>query len=140
MTYEYKSRSKWSDEEDIHGKIDMDCGFSCDFSKPVEFGGKSGMLNPEDAFTASLAMCFSITFKSMVEKMRLEIDNFTLDTKGILEDTDDGSEITKIYLYPQIESKEDEERIERALDLAKDNCLISSSMKSEVIIEPDISG
>ncbi len=114
----------------------MDCGFSCSFDKPIEFGGSEDVLNPEDAFVGSLAMCFSITFQEMAEKMRLDIDGFTLETEGILEDVDDGTMFTKIYLRPEIVSSENEDRIKRALDLAEDNCLISKSMKSELIIEP----
>ena len=138
MSWNYKSITKWSDKESTHSTIDMDCGYSCSFHKPVEFGGEEEMLNPEDAFVGSLAMCFSITFKEMCDKMRLDIDDFVLETEGILEEEDDGKRFTRIYLRPEITSEESEKKIKRALQLAKDNCLIANSMNSEIIVEEKI--
>ncbi|MFW5898456.1 MAG: OsmC family protein [Candidatus Saliniplasma sp.] len=139
MTHEYTSIVQWSDKEDEHGSISMDCGYACGFNKPVEFGGADGMMNPEDAFVGSLAMCYSITFESTLEKMRIEVVDFELKTKGFLEDTDEGSMITKIDLIPIVELKNEEDRkkVERALELAKENCLISKSMKSEIVLKPE---
>lgn len=139
MSWNYKSVTKWSDDEGTHSTIDMDCGYSCSFHKPIEFGGKEEMLNPEDAFVGSLAMCFSITFKEMCDKMRLDIDDFVLETEGILEEVDDSKKFTKIYLRPEIKSEEPEKKIKRAIKLAEDNCLIANSMDSEIIVEEKIS-
>lgn len=138
MPYEYKSITRWSDEEDTHGTIDMDCGYSCSFHKPIEFGGAEGVLNPEDAFVGSLAMCFSITFKEMAKKMRVEIDDFELGTNGILEEVEGGKMFTKIILKPKIVTDAPEQKIKRALELTEKNCLIARSMKSDIIIEEDI--
>ncbi len=140
MAHEYISIVNWSDEEDAHGTISMDCGYTCDFHKPVEFGGTEGLMNPEDAFVASLAMCYSITLRSTLEKMRSELEGFELETKGTLEDTDQGSMITTIDLIPKVKLKnrEDRKKVERALKLAKKNCLISRSMKSEIRLKPEI--
>ncbi len=140
MAHEYTSIVRWSEDEDEHGTITMDCGYACGFHKPVEFGGKEGMMNPEDAFVGSLAMCYSITLRSTLEKMRLELADFRLETKGILEDTEEGSKITRIDLIPKVKlkDKEDRNKVERALELAKKNCLISKSMDSEIKLKPDI--
>ncbi len=138
MSWNYKSTTRWTDEEGKHSEMEMESGYSCSFHKPSEFGGKDGMLNPEDAFVGSLAMCFSITFKEMCDKMRLDIDDFELETEGILEEVDDGKKFTEIYLRPEIKSKESEKKIKRAIQLAKDNCLIANSMNSEIIVEEEI--
>ncbi|MEF8874074.1 MAG: OsmC family protein [Candidatus Thermoplasmatota archaeon] len=140
MTHEYTSIVDWSDEEDAHGTINMDCGYSCAFHKPVEFGGTEGLMNPEDAFVGSLAMCYSITLRSTLEKMKLELEDFELETTGVLEDTDNGSMITKIDLIPRVKlkSEDDRKKVERALKLAKKNCLISQSMSSEISLKPEI--
>ncbi len=138
MAHEYRSKIKWSDKEETHGTIEMDCGFTCSFHKPLEFGGTDNIINPEDAFVGSLAMCFSITFKEIAKKMRLDIDDFELDTTGILEEVNGGKMFTKIYLKPDINTNEPENKINRAIQLAEKNCLIARSMKSEIIIEADI--
>jgi len=138
MSWNYKSTTKWTDEEGIHSKMEMESGYSCSFHKPSEFGGIDGLLNPEDAFVGSLAMCFSITFKEMCDKMRLNIENFELETDGLLEELDDGKKFTRIYLRPVIESDDSEKKIKRAIQLAKDNCLIAKSMNCEIIVEEKI--
>ncbi len=139
MAHEYTNFISWDDEEKKHGSISMDCGFSCDFHKPVEFGGEEGLMNPEDAFVGSLAMCYSITFRSTVEKMRLDISDFQLETEGLLEEVDGESMISKIFVRPRFKiSEEKKDKVERALELAKENCLISKSIKSEVILKPEI--
>ncbi|MFO7992416.1 MAG: OsmC family protein [Thermoplasmata archaeon] len=138
MVHKYRSTTKWSDEEDVHATMDMDSGFSCKFHKPAEFGGVDGLLNPEDAFVGSLAMCYSITFQEIADKMRLDIDDFELTTVGILEETDEGRLFTTIRLEPVITSDESEKKILRAVDLVEDHCLISRSMKSKMEIRPKI--
>ena len=140
MSQEYTSIVNWSEKENEHGNITMDCGYACGFHKPVEFGGEEGMMNPEDAFVGSLAMCYSITLRSTLEKMRLELKDFELITKGLLKDTDEGSKITKITLKPKVKLKNEEDRnkVERALKLAKKNCLISKSMSSEIELKPEV--
>ncbi|MEF8832384.1 MAG: OsmC family protein [Candidatus Thermoplasmatota archaeon] len=140
MTHEYKSVVHWSEEENEHGNISMDCGYACGFNKPVEFGGTEGTMNPEDAFVGSLAMCYSITLESTLEKMRLELEDFELETIGVLEETEEGNKITKIDLIPKVKLKneEDKDKVERALKLAKDNCLISKSISSEIKLKPEI--
>lgn len=138
MVHKYRSTTKWSDEDDVHGTIDMDCGISYPFHKPAEFGGVDGLLNPEDAFVASLAMCFSITFQEITDKMRLDIEDFELTTVGILEETDEGKIFTKIRLEPVITSEDNDKKILRAVDLVEDNCLISRNIKSELEIKTKI--
>ncbi len=138
MSWKYRSTTTWLDEEGKHGKINMDSGHSIEFHKPSEFGGVDGVMNPEDAFVASLAMCFSITFEEITNKMRMDIDGFELETEGILEEGDDGKEFTRIILRPRIKTDEPENKVQRAVDLAKKNCLIARSMRSEIVMEPEI--
>lgn len=136
MTHEFTSTVRWTDGADSHGEINMDNGFEDIFHKPAEFGGTDGVLNPENAFIGSLAMCYSITFKSIAEKMRLDVNDFTLVTEGVMEEKDGGSEITEIVLTPSFTLKNgDKEKGEKAAKLAKENCVISRSMRSEVILE-----
>ncbi len=138
MTYQYTSKIRWTPEDEYHGTISTEKGFTSTFDKPSEFGGKDGTLNPEDAFVASLAMCYSITVKEICDKMRLEVDDFSLTAKGIIEDGEEGKVFTKVYIYPSIKIDCPDKKTLRALELAKDNCLISRSLKTDIIIEPKI--
>lgn len=136
MTYSYISTIRWSQKEGVHGEMELDRGPSFDFHKPSEFGGRDGFMNPEDAFVGSVAMCYSITVEEMCIKMRLNIDHFELKTVGILEEVDGKNMITKIILRPEIRSLEKPAKIKRALELAKENCLIARSLTSEIKLEP----
>ena len=137
MSYEYTSRIEWTKESEYHGMIETDKGFSSTFDKPSEFGGKDGTLNPEDAFVASLAMCYSITFKEVCDKMRIDIEEFSLDSVGVIEEMDTGKAFTKVILKPRVKT-DHKDKSERALRLAKENCLISKSLNIEIIVEPEI--
>lgn len=136
MSHSYVSTIRWSKDEDVHGTFELDCGYSCAFHKPLEFGGRDGVMNPEDAFVGSVAMCYSITFHEIAHKMRLNIDDFQLKTEGILEEVDGERMISKIILSPHIISSEDKKKLLRAVELTKDNCLIARSVRSEMILEP----
>ncbi len=138
MVHSYISRIRWSDDEEVHGTMELDCGYSCSFHKPVEFGGREGVMNPEDAFVGSVAMCYSITFKEVCKKMRLNILDFELETEGVLEEVDGKRMISKIILSPHVTSTDAIKKVERAVDLAKDNCLIARSVRSEMILEPNL--
>ncbi len=138
MSHQYVSKIRWTPDDEYHGTVSTEKGFKSTFDKPLEFGGKDGTLNPEDGYVASLAMCYSITVKEICDKMRLEVEEFSLTAKGIIEDTENGKTITKIYLRPRIKIDCPEKKILRALELAKDNCLISRTISSDIILEPDI--
>lgn len=45
---------------------------------------------------------------------------------------------TKIIIRPKIKAKETEEKIRMILNHAEKRCLVANSMKTQVIIEPDI--
>ena len=50
----------------------------------TEFGGKNDGLRPKAMMLASLAGCSGIDIASLIEKMRAEIDTFTIDVEGDL--------------------------------------------------------
>ncbi|MFO8109008.1 MAG: OsmC family protein [Thermoplasmata archaeon] len=135
MTYSYISKIKWSSKENVHGTLELDCGYSFDFHKPSEFGGKDELMNPEDAFVGAVAMCYSITFQEMCRKMRLDIEDFELHTEGILEKVNDKMMITKIILSPKVKSRNDNNKIQKALRLAEKNCLITRSINSDIVLK-----
>jgi organic hydroperoxide reductase OsmC/OhrA len=136
--YEYESKVQW--KKDRLCQMSTGSGISMDFSSPPEFKGLRGLITPEDLFVASENTCLLMTFISMAEKMRFEFHSYKCEAVGHLEKTDDGLVFTRIILRPRIEigSKEDVKKAERALEIADRNCLIANSMKTKIIIEPEI--
>ena len=136
--YEYESKVEWN--KDRLCRMSTGGGVSMDFSSPPEFKGIEGLITPEDLFVASENTCLLMTFISVAEKMRFEFLSYECDAVGHLEKTDDGLVFTRIILRPRIEigSEENLKKAERALEIAHKNCLIANSMKTEIIIEPEI--
>ncbi len=136
--YKYENRVEWKKDRLCH--LSTGSGVSMDFSSPPEFKGLEGLITPEDLFVAAENTCFLMTFISMSEKMRFEFISFECEAVGHLEKTDEGLVFTKIILKPRIEirNEEDVKKVERALEVTDRNCLIANSMKSKIVVEPEI--
>lgn len=136
--YEYESKVEW--KKDRLCRMSTGGGISMDFSSPPEFKGIEGLISPEDLFVASENTCLLMTFISVAEKMRFEFLSYECDAVGHLEKTDEGLVFTEMILRPRIVvgSEESVKKAERALEIADKNCLIANSMKTKVIVEPEI--
>ncbi len=136
--YEYETKVEWKKERLCH--LSTGSGISMDFSSPPEFKGLEGLITPEDLFVAAENTCFLMTFISMSEKMRFEFVSYECEAVGYLEKTDEGYMFTRIVLRPRvvIENEDDVKKVERALEVTDKNCLIANSMKTRIIIEPEI--
>lgn len=114
---------------------------SLEVATPPQFpGGHEGIWSPEHLFTASAEVCLMTTFLSIAEKAKFPFINYTSTAVGTLEKTDTGFLMTKIVIKPTL-SVDDELLREKGLKLlekAEKYCLISNSMKSEVILEPTV--
>lgn len=114
---------------------------SLEVATPPQFpGGHEGIWSPEHLFTASAEICLMTTFLSIAEKAKFPFINYTSTAVGTLEKTDTGFLMTKIVIKPTL-SVDDELLREKGLKLlekAEKYCLISNSMKSEVILEPTV--
>jgi organic hydroperoxide reductase OsmC/OhrA len=80
------------------------------------------------------------TFLAIAENSKLEFDSFECNSKGKLEQVDGKFQMTEVTLYPivSISDVSQRERAIRVLQKAEDNCLISNSIKSRVIMQPEI--
>jgi peroxiredoxin-like protein len=108
---------------------------------PPEFPkGIPGIWSPEHLFTASVSSCLMTTFLAIAENSKLEFDSFECNSKGKLEQVDGKFQMTEVTLYPivSINDVSQRERAIRVLQKAEDNCLISNSIKSRVIMQPEI--
>lgn len=85
-----------------------------------EDGGESKGFRPKALMLSSLAGCSGLDVASLIRKMKLEVDEFTIETIGHLTD-----EHPKIYDAVRIEyhfhgSNLKEEKLQRAVDLSID--------------------
>jgi peroxiredoxin-like protein len=110
------------------------------FSAPPEFKGKAEVWTPEHFFTAALATCFITTFDAIAEFSKFSFEELTVSTEGIMEKGEGGFRFTKVFVRPvlTIGNDSDRDRALRLLEKAERGCLISRSVSSEIVLQPEV--
>jgi organic hydroperoxide reductase OsmC/OhrA len=117
-----------------------------DFSAPPDAQGHPGVLTPEDAFVAAANTCIMMMFIWATERFKLNLLSYECHAEGTKLIELDRTEIfTHLRFWPVIgiaAGEEDPEVVEartrRALQSAQKYSLVANSVKSEIIIEPQI--
>jgi uncharacterized OsmC-like protein len=73
-----------------------------------------------------------------IKNMGVELISYESDAEGILETVDKMKVFTKIIIRPRIKARETEDKIRMILGHAEKRCLVANSMKTRMIIEPEI--
>ena len=129
------------------GRIRLGNGPEMDFSAPPEDKGLPGVLTPEDAFVAAVNTCVMMMFLWSCERLKINLISYQCRAEGTKLIALDHTEIfTSVRLVPVIQVKavgeapaSIEARIQRALKSAQKYSLVANSIKSELVIEPEIS-
>ena len=143
-TATYHTTDQWTGEH--WGHIQMGNGPEMKFSAPPDAQGHAGVLTPEDAFVAAANSCVMMMFIWATERFRLKLLSFECRTEGTKLIELDRTEIfTRLHFKPVIridrgdENKEAvEARTRRALEAAQKYSLVANSVKSEIVMEPEI--
>jgi organic hydroperoxide reductase OsmC/OhrA len=141
----YHTTVRWTGEH--WGHLQMGNGPGMRFSAPPDAQGHPGVLTPEDAFVAAANTCIMLMFIWAAERFRLKLLSFECCTEGTkLVELDRTEIFTRLHFRPVIrvaagnESAEVVEgRTRRALEAARKFSLVANSVKSEIVIEPQIS-
>lgn len=134
----YTTRLTWT--EGKRGKLSADGLPDLEVAIPPEFGGPSGFWSPEHLFVAAVSACVMTTFIAIATNSKLAFAGYSSSATGKLEKTGTGLQITEIVIKPRLRLAEekDRERVQRIIAKAEENCLISHSIKSRVVVEPEI--
>jgi organic hydroperoxide reductase OsmC/OhrA len=143
-TATYNTTVRWEGEH--WGHLVMGNGPEMKFSAPPDAHGHAGVLTPEDAFVAAANTCVMMMFIWAVERFRLKLLSYECRTEGTKLIELDRTEIfTRLHFRPLIhiaaggEPKDViEARTRRALQAAQKYSLVANSVKSEIVIEPEI--
>jgi len=143
-TSTYHTTVKWTGEH--WGHLAMGNGPEMKFSAPPDAQGHSGVFTPEDAFVAAANTCVMLMFIWATERFKLTLLSYECKTEGTKLIEFDRTEIfTRLLFRPQIrvaagsEAKDVvEARVRRAMEAAQKYSLVANSVKSEVVIEPEI--
>ena len=143
-TATYHTTVAWKGEH--WGHVKLGNGPEMDFSAPPDAQGHPGVLTPEDAFVAAANTCVMMMFIWAAERFKLDLVSFECYGEGTKLIELDRTEIfTHIVLRPKIvvgaggqDQAAVEKRVRRALESAQKYSLVANSIKSEIVVEPEI--
>jgi peroxiredoxin-like protein len=108
---------------------------------PVEFKGQGDAWTPEHLYVGSVASCFMLTLLSLAEYSKLELASLSIAANGKLASVDkSGYQITEVILTPTVVAAraDDVHRVETLLVKAERSCFVTASIKSRVIVLPQV--
>jgi len=123
-------------------KLETQNGLTLNFSKPPEYRGMKGTMTPEDAFVGAVITCLACTFDSYATKMRLKVSGYESEGTGIVDSKDGVQMFTDLAVHVKIkiQPETNRESVQKAIDLAKQNCLVAASLSTPVKYEIEIVG
>ena len=144
-TATYHTTVKWTGEH--WGHLSMGNGPEMKFSAPPDAQGHADVFTPEDAFVAAANTCVMLMFIWATERFKLKLLSYECRTEGTKRIELDRTEIfTRLVFRPRIRVAAGNEaqnvveaRVRRALAAAQKYSLVANSVKSEIVIEPEIS-
>jgi peroxiredoxin-like protein len=113
---------------------------SIPFSAPPEFQGEPGCWTPEHLLVAAVAGCFVSTFSGIANFSKFEFLSLELEVEGTILKDEGGWRFTQINLRPRLKIalEKDRERANRLLEKAEKTCLVTRSLTSRAVLEPEI--
>lgn len=109
-------------------------------ASPPQFDGPLGVWSPETLFSAAVADCFVLTFRSIARASKFEWNSLECRAEGVLERPEKKTFFTKFNVHAVLHTPEaaKAELAERLLEKAEALCLITASLKSEVILTTEV--
>jgi len=143
-TATYSTTVRWTG--DHWGHLTMGNGPEMKFSAPPDAQGHVGVLTPEDAFVAAANTCIMMMFIWATERFKLKLISYDCRARGTKLIELDRTEIfTRLHFQPVIRVATGgeprdviENRVKRALQAAQKYSLVANSVKSEIVVEPEI--
>lgn len=140
----YSTTVQWKGEH--LGYVRMGNGPEMEFSAPPDAHGHAGVLTPEDAFVAAVNTCVMMMFIWSAERFRLDLKSYECRAEGTkLIELDRTETFAQVTLRPRIIVHADPagreavlKRLQRALESAVKYSLVANSIKSKLVIEPEI--
>lgn len=134
----FKMDLKWNKGRNGSGILQTS-KLKTEISIPQEMGGPGVGTNPDEMLLGAAATCYLITFATLLENAKIQLEDLTLAAEGIVDVTNGVFTYEKIIYYPSVLvgelSKREEERILRMAQKAEQTCMISKALKGNVKIE-----
>jgi len=138
-SYSFKVDAQWSGGR--RGFVESETQIpKIHFAAPLQFQGESGLWTPEHFLVAAAASCFITTFRAVTEISKFEPLGLEVSAEGTIEKGEGGFQFTRITLRPvlTVARETDQERGVRLLEKAEHSCLVSRSLKGQIVMEPQV--
>ncbi len=111
-----------------------------DFSAPPALYGHPYMMTPEDAYLMAINTCLHMMVLWAAKRFKLDLISLESTAEGEVEEyLDKTSWFRKVILHPRMKVRgSSEDVVKRMLEMARKYSTIAESVKSEIIIKPEI--
>jgi len=97
------------------------------------------LIDPEEAFIASISSCHMLFFLSFCAKQKFTVAHYEDEAEGILGEGEDGKkQMLSVTLHPSVKFEEGKSPTEETLlylhDMAHESCFIANSVKTKIEI------
>lgn len=136
----YNVKVEWSGGR-VGVMSSAELGQKVEVATPPEFpGGVEGIWSPEHLFTAAVSSCFMTSFTAVAEFSKFDFEGLSVESCGVMGKEDGKFVMSKIILKPILTILDEStlKKAHRLLEKAEQICLISRSIKSEIVFEPDV--
>jgi organic hydroperoxide reductase OsmC/OhrA len=116
-------------------------GQALKMSAAIAYRGSANLIDPEEAFVASLSSCHMLTFLALASNRKLIVDEYVDEAVGHLEKNAKGKlAITRVTLRPRVTfgngSQPDAQTLDHLHHKSHEECFIANSVITEVTVEP----
>ncbi|MDH7578728.1 MAG: OsmC family protein [Bacillota bacterium] len=122
------------------GYTSCENGTAMEFSAPPALYGHTNMMTPEDAYMMAINTCVHMMVIWAAERLKLDLISYECTATGEVEEhLDRTSWFKKVVLRPSLKVRGSSEGVvKRALQMARKYSTIAESVKSEIVMEPEI--
>jgi peroxiredoxin-like protein len=137
--HQFHLKAYWPGLRNDVGEIETG-GLKTKVSIPPEMEGPGIGTNPDEMLLGAAATCYIITLAAMMERSKLEKENLTMESTGIVDVTKGVITYKKIIHRPvillQADATERDHSLARKLaQKAEASCMISRAIKGNVEVE-----
>lgn len=111
-----------------------------DTQSPPQYGGPLGVWSPETMLSAAVANCFVLSFRAIARASKLEWTSLECNVDGILDRPERATYFTVFNVHAELKvpAGGKVEMAQRLLEKAEDICLITASLRADVVLTTDI--
>jgi len=127
-------------KEGMKVKVNNTRGHEIIIDEPESSGGIDEGMNPVEITLASLAGCLSITTSFLAKKMKIKIEDLSIDVEGeinkkAMTSTEVDSGFKEVRYNINIKSDSSKEEIEKLIKRIEDYCPVSDTLRRDIDVK-----